>query len=47
MLFNESVWEFVNALSSTNLDTTEVVGLPQSHRLISKMNGQFEVRDFM
>ena len=41
------VWEFVNALSSDNLDTTEIVGIPKSHRLISKSNGQFIVRDFM
>ena len=41
------VWEFVNALSSTNLDTTEVVGIPKSHRLISKKDGKFVVRNFM
>lgn len=41
------VWEFVNCLSDSNLDTTEVVGIPKSHRLISKMNGEFIIRDFM
>ena len=41
------VWEFVNCLSSDNLDTTEVVGIPKSHRLISKSKGKFMARDFM
>lgn len=41
------VWEFVNCLSGSNLDTTEVVGTPKSHRLISKKDGQFIVRNFM
>lgn len=41
------VWEFVNCLSDSNLDTTEVVGTPRSHRIINKVNGKFVVRDFM
>lgn len=41
------VWEFVNCLSDGNLDTTEVVGIPKSHRLINKVNGEFLVRDFV
>ena len=41
------IWEFVNCLASTNLDTQEVVGLPKSHLLINKVNGKFLVRDFM
>ncbi len=41
------VWEFVNALSDNNLDSTDVVGIPRSHRIINKVNGKFLVRDFM
>lgn len=41
------VWEFCNCLSDSNLDTQEVVGIPKSHRLISKSKGKFFVRDFM
>lgn len=40
-------WEFVNALSGNNLDTTEIVGVPRSHRIINKVNGEFLVREFM
>ena len=40
------VWEFVNALSGSNLDTTEIVGVPRAHRIINKVNGEFLVRDF-
>lgn len=41
------VWEFVTPLSGSNLDTTEVVGLPKSHLLINRVNDEFIVRDFM
>lgn len=37
----------VNALSGNNLDTTEIVGIPRSHRIINKVNDEFLVRDFM
>lgn len=41
------VWEFVSPLSGSNLDTTEVVGIPKSHKLVNKMDGKFIIRDFM
>lgn len=41
------VWEFVNALSSTNIDSTEVVGIPKSHRIVNRVNGELLVRNFM
>jgi superfamily II DNA or RNA helicase len=41
------VWQFVNPLSSNNLDACDVVGIPKSHHLISRKNGKFEVRDFL
>ena len=40
------VWLFVNPLSGNNLCATDVVGIPKSHRLISRMNGKFIVRNF-
>lgn len=40
------VWELINPVSGTNLDTTIVVGTPERHRLISKRGGQFIEREF-
>lgn len=40
------VWELINPLSGTNLDTTVVVGTPESHRLVSKEGGQWVERHF-
>lgn len=41
-----NVWELVNPLSGRNLDTTVVVGTPESHRLVSKEGGQWVERSF-
>lgn len=41
-----NVWELVNPLSGYNLDTTVVVGTPESHRLVSKEGGQWVERHF-
>lgn len=41
-----NVWELVNPLSGRNLDTTVIVGTPESHRLISKEGGQWVERHF-
>jgi superfamily II DNA or RNA helicase len=41
-----NVWELVNPLSGRNLDTTVVVGTPESHRLVSKEGGQWVQRNF-
>lgn len=41
-----NVWELVNPLSGRNLDTTVVVGTPESHRLVSKEGGQWVERQF-
>ena len=41
-----NVWELVNPLSGRNLDTTVVVGTPESHRLVSKEGGQWVERRF-
>lgn len=41
-----NVWELINPLSSRNLDTTVVVGTPESHRLISKEGGKWVERQF-
>lgn len=41
-----NVWELINPLSGRNLDTTVVVGTPESHRLISKERGQWVERQF-
>jgi superfamily II DNA or RNA helicase len=40
------VWELVNPLSGTNLDTTVVVGTPKTHRLIAKSQGEWIEREF-
>lgn len=40
------VWELVNPLSGTNLDTTVVVGTPKRHRLIAKSKGKWVEREF-
>lgn len=41
-----NVYELVNPLSGYNLDTTAVVGTPESHRLISKEGGKWVERHF-
>lgn len=41
-----NVWELVNPLSGRNLDTTVIVGTPESHRLISKERGVWVERHF-
>lgn len=41
-----NVWELVNPLSGTNLDTTVVVGTPEFHRLVSRERGQWVEREF-
>ena len=41
-----NVWELVNPLNGNNLDTTVVVGTPESHRLINKERGQWVERTF-
>lgn len=41
-----NVWELINPLSGTNLDTTVVVGTPESHRLIAKQSGKWVERVF-
>jgi len=40
------VWELVNPLSGTNLDTTVVVGTPVRHRLIAMSHGKWIEREF-
>lgn len=41
-----NVWELINPLSGRNLDTTVVVGTPESHRLVNKEGGQWVERVF-
>lgn len=41
-----NVWELINPLSGRNLDTTVVVGTPESHRLVSKEGGKWVERQF-
>lgn len=41
-----NVWELINPLSGTNLDTTVVVGTPEYHRLVAKQSGQWIEREF-
>lgn len=41
-----NVWELINPLSGTNLDTTVVVGTPEYHRLIAKQQGTWIEREF-
>lgn len=41
-----NVWELINPLSGRNLDTTVVVGTPESHRLVSKEGGEWIERQF-
>lgn len=41
-----NVWELVNPLSGTNLDTTAVVGIPESHRLVWKQGKQWLQQEF-
>lgn len=40
------VWEFVNALSNSNLSAIDVIDHPKSHRIVNKVNGQLLVRNF-
>lgn len=40
------VWEIINPLSGTNLDTTVVVGTPKQHDLIYNENGKWVVESF-
>lgn len=41
-----NVWELINPISATNLDTTVVVGTPERHRLISKKRGEWVEQEF-
>lgn len=41
-----NVWELINPLSGRNLDTTVVVGTPETHRLINKEGGRWVERHF-
>lgn len=41
-----NVWELVDPLNGNNLDTTVVVGTPESHRLINKERGVWKQRMF-
>lgn len=41
-----NVWELINPVSGRNLDTTVVVGTPESHRLVSKERGVWVERQF-
>lgn len=41
-----NVWELINPLSGTNLDTTVVVGTPEYHRLVAKQSGNWIEREF-
>lgn len=43
---SSAVWELINPLSSYNLDSTIVVGTPESHRLVSKERGNWVERTF-
>lgn len=42
-----TVWEMVNPLSGDNLDATAIVGIPKSHKLLSKKKGQWIMRDMI
>lgn len=41
-----NVWELINPLSGRNLDTTVIVGTPESHRLVNKEGGEWVERHF-
>lgn len=41
-----NIWELINPLKNSNLDTTAVVGIPESHRLISKKKGNWVEQQF-
>lgn len=41
-----NVWELINPMSGRNLDTTVVVGTPETHRLVSKERGAWVERQF-
>jgi superfamily II DNA or RNA helicase len=40
------VWELINPLSATNLDTTVVVGVPEEHTLYHKVHGVWKQLQF-
>lgn len=40
------VWELINPLSATNLDTTVVVGVPEKHTLYHKIAGHWNELEF-
>lgn len=41
-----NVWELINPLSGRNLDTSIIVGTPETHRLISMERGEWVEREF-
>lgn len=41
------VYELINPLSSTNKDTTVVIGTPRTHKLIYKRRGAWLIEDFV
>lgn len=41
-----NVWELINPLNGRNLDTTVIVGTPESHRLVAKEGGKWVERQF-
>jgi superfamily II DNA or RNA helicase len=41
-----NVWELVNPLSGTNLDTTVIVGIPETHRLVWKLGNEWIQQEF-
>lgn len=41
-----NVWELINPLNGKNLDTTVIVGTPETHRLLFKRAGQWVAREF-
>ncbi len=41
-----NVWELVNPLSGTNLDTTVIVGIPENHRLVWKLSNDWIQQEF-
>jgi len=40
------VWELINPLSGRNLDTTVVVGTPELHKLVYRINGKWVEEEF-
>jgi superfamily II DNA or RNA helicase len=41
-----AVWELISPLSAGNIDSTVIVGIPESHRLVSKEGGKWIERAF-